>query len=116
MEQKLSSIQTQKEALTDALTNIKIKESELNTILHEKKKQYDDAFKAIPSDIQKENIDDTIEGCNEMIFASDRKISGYEERLKENNDRHTSIKAGLIQRQEQLAKWEKSLVEEEENL
>jgi len=116
LEQKLSSIQTQKEALTDALTNIKIKESELNTILHEKKKQYDDAFKSIPSDIQKENIDDTIEGCNEMIFASDRKISGYEEKLKENNDRHTSIKAGLIQRQEQLAKWEKSLLEEEENL
>ena len=116
MEQKLSSIQTQKEALTEALTNIKIKESELNTILHEKKKQYDDAFKSIPSDIQKESIDDTIEGCNEMIFASDRKISGYEERLKENNDRHTSIKAGLIQRQEQLAKWEKSLLEEEENL
>ncbi|EMB21568.1 exonuclease SbcC [Treponema denticola OTK] len=116
LEQKLSSIQTQKETLTDALTNIKIKESELNTILHEKKKQYDDAFKPIPSDIQKENIDDTIEGCNEMIFASDRKISGYEERLKESNDRHTSIKAGLIQRQEQLAKWEKSLLEEEENL
>ncbi|EMB44952.1 AAA family ATPase [Treponema denticola] len=116
LEQKLSSIQTQKEALTEALTNIKIKESELNTILHEKKKQYDDAFKPIPSDIQKENIDDTIEGCNEMIFASDRKISGYEERLKENNDRHTSIKAGLIQRQEQLAKWEKSLLEEEKNL
>lgn len=116
LEQKLSSIQTQKEALTEALTNIKIKESELNTILHEKKKQYDDAFKPIPSDIQKENIDDTIEGCNEMIFASDRKISGYEERLKESNDRHTSIKAGLIQRQEQLAKWEKSLLEEEENL
>ena len=116
LEQKLSSIQTQKEALTEALTNIKIKESELNTILHEKKKQYDDAFKSIPSDIQKENIDDTIEGCNEMIFASDRKISGYEERLRENNDRHTSIKAGLIQRQEQLAKWEKSLLEEEENL
>ncbi|EGC78380.1 nuclease SbcCD [Treponema denticola F0402] len=116
LEQKLSSIQTQKEALTEALTNIKIKESELNTILHEKKKQYDEAFKSIPSDIQKGNIDDTIEGCNEMIFASDRKISGYEERLKENNDRHTSIKAGLIQRQEQLAKWEKSLLEEEKNL
>ena len=116
LEQKLSSIQTQKEALTEALTNIKIKESELNTILHEKKKQYDEAFKSIPSDIQKENIDDTIEGCNEMIFASDRKISGYEERLKESNDRHTSIKAGLIQRQEQLAKWEKSLLEEEKNL
>ncbi|UTC66828.1 MULTISPECIES: AAA family ATPase [unclassified Treponema] len=116
LEQKLSSIQNEKEALSEALTNIKIKESELNTILHEKKKQYDDAFKSIPPDIQKENIDDTIEGCNEMIFASDRKISGYEERLKESNDRHTSIKAGLIQRQEQLAKWEKTLLEEEENL
>ena len=116
LEQKLSAVQNQKELHTAALTNIKIKETEINTILHEKKKQYEEAFIPLPDNIKKENIDDTIESCKEMILASDRKISGYDEKVQENNKLHTKIETELIGKQEQLQKWEKSLSVEEKTL
>lgn len=116
LEQKLSAAQNQKEMHTTSLTNIKVKETEINTILHEKKKQYEEAFISLPNIIKKENIEDTIESCKEMILASDRRISGYDEKVQENNKLHTKIETELIGKQEQLQKWEASLSLEEKAL
>lgn len=108
-ENNLNDIRQEKNTVQTKFTDLRIKENSIKTILEEKDSQYAAGFLQLHESIKADDTDEMLEHCKELILASVRKINGYEERLSENKLKHSQLETAIIQKREQLNKWEKSL-------
>jgi len=112
LQKELHKIQKDKEDLNSKLLKISVDETRINTSLNENRIRYNDAIKRVPQDIQKINIEDTVENCKDLILEGDRKVNGYNERVAENKLKYGRLESAIIQLQERIKKDEVDLQKE----